>query len=390
MSLQKILVINTKYRIFGGEDANIVDELKFLKNHYEIDYLEYDNSKRVTISDFIGLITLSNPSSVSKLKNKIKTFNPDIVYVHNTWFKASLGIFKILKKENVKTIHKIHNYRFDCSRFIFSRNHLKGNKQCPACGINKDNLGIYNRYYPESLFKSLYLNYYSKKYFQIIKNNPIDILVLSNFQKKYIQKLGIKSEKIFIYPNPIQLSHKNFSNYNPKSKIVTFAGRLVETKGIEELLKIWTETETKNLTLEIIGAVESVGNKFKKYASKNIKFLGQLENDEVKRKIQLSRAVISATKLFEGQPRVLLEASSYSVPSIYPNFGGMSDFYPKDYSLSFNQYDYEDLKSKIMLLHDSNFLKVHSQEIRNHLIDNFSEEMLIKKFESILGCKEDE
>ena len=35
------------------------------------------------------------------LKVKLKTFKPDIVYIHNTWFKANLGIFDILKKEKV-------------------------------------------------------------------------------------------------------------------------------------------------------------------------------------------------------------------------------------------------------------------------------------------------
>ena len=53
MSHQKILVVNTKYRVFGGEDANIVDELNFLKKYFEVDYLEYKNSDKITFSDLI-------------------------------------------------------------------------------------------------------------------------------------------------------------------------------------------------------------------------------------------------------------------------------------------------------------------------------------------------
>ena len=129
MSLQRILVVNTKYRVFGGEDANIVDELRFLKNYFEVDYLEYNNADKIRLSDLIGFFTLSNPISNSRLLTKIKIFKPDIVYIHNTWFKAGLGIFKICKKRNIKIIHKIHNYRFDCSRFFLSRNHLKHHQQ---------------------------------------------------------------------------------------------------------------------------------------------------------------------------------------------------------------------------------------------------------------------
>ena len=125
MSHQKILVVNTKYRVFGGEDANIVDELNFLKKYFEVDYLEYKNSDKITFFDLIGFVTLSNIISNRKLKSKINSFNPDIVYIHNTWFKAGLGIYKLLRNKNIRTIQKIHNYRFDCSRFFLSKKSFK-------------------------------------------------------------------------------------------------------------------------------------------------------------------------------------------------------------------------------------------------------------------------
>ena len=390
MSLQKILVINTKYRVFGGEDANIVDELNFLKKNFEVEYLEYKNSDKITISDLIGFLTLSNVISNLKLRSKINSFNPDIVYVHNTWFKAGLGVYKLLRKKNIKTIQKIHNYRFECSRFFLSKNHIRNQIQCPACGLKKDNLGIFNRYFPESFLKSVFVIFYSKKYFKILKNYPLKIIVLSNFQKNYIENLGINNNKISISPNPIDISFKEISNYDPESKSVVFAGRLVETKGVEEILKIWERIDSKDLILEIIGSSDEKNNLSEKYSSKKIKFIGELSNQEVKRRIKTSRAVITATKLFEGQPRVLLEASSYGVPSIYPNFGGMSDFFPTDYKLSFRQFNYEDLEKKIMMLHDSKLLSDVSKEIENFLITNLSNEILNTKFKNIFNIKENE
>ena len=384
MSHQKILVVNTKYRVFGGEDANIVDELQFLKKYFIVDYLEYKNSDKITFSDIIGFLTLSNPTSNRKLKSKINSFNPDIVYVHNSWFKAGLGIYRLLKKENIKTIQKIHNYRFDCSRFLLSKNHLSYQTQCPACGIKKDNLGIYNKYFSESVLKSLFVNFYSKKYFKILKSFPLKIIVLSNFQKNYLENLGIKNTKISTLPNPIDIVPEHTSNYNSESTTVIFAGRLVETKGVEEILKIWNKIDTKNLTLEIVGPSSGKNNLLDKYGSKKINFTGELNNNEVKRKIKTSRAVITATKLLEGQPRVLLEASSYGVPSIYPNFGGMNEFFPKDYKLSFDQFNYDDLEKKILMLHDSKLLSDESKEITKHLTSNYTEEILYRRFENIL------
>ena len=390
MSLQKILVVNTKYRIFGGEDANIVDELNFLKKYFEVDYLEYKNSDKINFSDLIGFVTLTNLTANRKLKSKINSFNPDVVYVHNTWFKAGLGIYKLLKQKNIRTIQKIHNYRFECSRFLFSKNHIRNQIQCPACGVKKEDLGIFNRYFPESFLKSIFVIFYSKKNFKILKNYPLKILVLSKFQKNYIENLGIKNTNISISPNPIDISLEEISNYDSESKTVTFAGRLVETKGVEEILKIWERIDTKDLILEIIGSSDEKNYLSKKYSSKKIKFTGELNNNEVKRKIKTSRAVITATKLFEGQPRVLLEASSYGVPSIYPNFGGMNEFFPMNYRLSFKQFNYEDLEQKILMLHDSKLLSDESKEIKKHLITNYSDEILHTKFENIINIEENE
>ena len=110
---QKILIINTKYRVFGGEDSNITDEINLLKKHFDVRYLEFDNLQPVNFFDFLSFFLNSNRLSNKKLKRLIHEFKPDLAYVHNTWFKANLGIFKILKKEKIKVLHKIHNYRFD-------------------------------------------------------------------------------------------------------------------------------------------------------------------------------------------------------------------------------------------------------------------------------------
>ena len=38
--MKKVLVINTKYKKYGGEDSNFVDEIKFLDKYYSVDYLK--------------------------------------------------------------------------------------------------------------------------------------------------------------------------------------------------------------------------------------------------------------------------------------------------------------------------------------------------------------
>ena len=95
----KILIIHNKYKIFGGEDSNIIDEIELLSRENDLEYLEFDNNQRLNLYDLLCFVTSKNYMANKLVKEKIKEFNPDVVYVHNTWFKAGLGLFKNYRRK---------------------------------------------------------------------------------------------------------------------------------------------------------------------------------------------------------------------------------------------------------------------------------------------------
>ena len=94
---KKILIIHNKYKQPGGEDVAVLNELSELNKIYKVEYLEFKNEYANIFSLVGSLFTGVNFKSNNRLKKKIHSFNPDIAYVHNSWFSASTGIFKILK-----------------------------------------------------------------------------------------------------------------------------------------------------------------------------------------------------------------------------------------------------------------------------------------------------
>ena len=86
--------------------------------------------------------------------------------------------------------------------------------------------------------------------------------------------------------------------------------------------------------------------------------------------------------MFEGQPRLLTEASTLSVPSIYPSYGGMDEYFPKDYQYSYTQFNEEELINKIKLLDDSELLKKESKRISGHI--NFLLDQKYMSFKKLL------
>jgi len=353
--LKKILLINTEYKEYGGEDANIKDELNLLSKYFSVEFINYSN-KSNNLSSILGFISSNNHSSNKILYRKISSFKPDVLYVHNTWFKANLGVFKISKELNLPIIVKIHNYRFDCGRFFLKKNHLRGELFCNKCSMRKSDSLFLNKYYKESFIKSLLLTMYSKRYFNIIKNNDIQIACLNNFQKNYLIRLGIDKSKLNILHNPMPINVTE-NTFDFDSSYALYAGRIDSSKGVDLLINAWLNSKMKDIRLKIIGEGDLLKFLVNKHRNEKIEFLGNISNIEAIKEIKNSRAVLTATKMYEGQPRLLAEASSMGIPSIFPNFGGMAEYFPSNYLLSFEQYNYKDLIEKINLLQDKKLLE---------------------------------
>ncbi len=375
--MKKILVIHNKYQQLGGEDIAVENEIQFLKKYYEVTVLYFDNEITTYFKQILYFILNKNISSAKILRTTIEEFNPDLVYVHNTWFKASVSIFTTLKKSKIPTLVKLHNFRYDCTRSIFKSRHLNNTNQCLACGLENKEKGFINLYFEESILKSILVFIYGRKYFKILRNNKeIKIAVLTEFHKSYLIKLGFSDDRIFVYPNYIE--GENTQTNLKKKKQIVYAGRISKEKGVEELITAFLKTSLNDYELILIGLGPHKKLLEEQYQYQNIKFLGQLPNIKVKNILQESTAVVTATKLYEGQPTLLCEASLSKVPSIFPDTGGVKEFFPKNIQYIFEQFNYQDLVSKLESL--SNLNQVEKEGKKNY--DYLKAKISISKIKS--------
>tara|TARA_B100000965_G_scaffold406747_1_gene447887 strand:+ start:5010 stop:6158 length:1149 start_codon:yes stop_codon:yes gene_type:complete len=379
--VKKILVVHNNYRDLGGEDIAVKNEINFLKKYYEVETLFFSNKTSDIVNNIGSLVLRNNIKSNNKFKHVVKNFKPDVIYIHNTWFQASLGIFDIASELDIKTIVKLHNFRYFCTRHYMASKHLNKNKICKACGIQESSIGKFNKYYSDSVLKSLSVINYGKKYFKILENFNLDILVLTDFHKSFLINLGLNEEKIKTYPNylDIDLENKNIL----ESDYIVYAGRVSEEKGVKELVKAFLEADVKNLKLKVVGKGPNLDVLKSKYRYKRIEFTGERSNKEVLDLISKSRAVVTATKLYEGQPTLLCEASALGVPSIFPDTGGIKEFFPNEYRLAFKQFDYEELKNKLKLLNNTKEVELIGAENKRFINNYLNENRLNKIFMSI-------
>ena len=381
--MQKLLIIHTKYRDRGGEDVAVENGVELLKKHFNVKTIYFSNEIENYFIQVIAFILNRNIKSDRKIINEIDSFDPDYIYIHNTWFKGSLGIFKIVNRYKIKTILKIHNFRYDCTKSFFSRNHFLNDKICKACGLNSESVGIFNKYFNFSFLRSLLVNHYGKKYFKILKDTDMKLLVLTDFHKKYLIDLNIPFEKIEIFSNYLPI--KDLKTNNTNDKFIVYAGRISEEKGVEELINSFLKANLQNIKLKLIGSGPILNYLEEKYDDPRIIYIGEVDNREALKHIAESTAVVTATKLYEGQPTLLCEASSMGVPSIFPKSGGIEEFFPKNYELSFDQFNYHSLEKKLKLILNQELMIKTGEENKEYISKYLSEDALISKFQRILN-----
>ena len=224
-------------------------------------------------------------------------------------------------------------------------------------------VGIFNKYFKTSILKSIFVIRYGVSYFKLLKNENVKLLVLTNFHKEFLLNLGFSEKNIIVLRN--SLSQQLPEIVKNKKEMITYAGRVSNEKGVEEIINSFLKSDLDNFTLNIIGDGPSKKFLQKKYNYKNIQFFGELPNIETLEIINNSLAVITGTKLFEGQPTLLTEASFLKVVSIFPKLGGIGEFFPKNYDLAFENNNEADLINKINKLKD--YKSINSIKNENYL-----------------------
>ena len=213
-----------------------------------------------------------------------------------------------------------------------------------------------------------------------IKDESINLAVLTEFHKQFLTDNYSRKKNVFIIPNYISSNHSTVN----EEDYFTYAGRLSIEKGVYSLIDSYLSSDLRNKVLKIIGDGPELKNLKEKYKINNIQFLGQLSNKETVDLISKSKAVLSATKLYEGQPTLLCEASLNGKASLFPDSGGINEFLPSDYEFIFEQFNYEDLKNKLNLLNNDNLRKTNALKAHKFIKLKLEKDNILNQFNQII------
>jgi glycosyltransferase involved in cell wall biosynthesis len=318
----KILQCHNFYQHPGGEDQVFQDEARLLRSHGHevVQFTRHNDIVDRMASWQLALATVWNRKTSAELRQTIRRERPSIVHFTNTFPLISPAAYYAAKKEGVKVVQSLHNYRLVCPNALFLRN----GTACEAC------LGKFVPW--RSVLHACYRN--DRRASAVIAGmlsfhraigtwtRAVDLfLALTEFGRRKFIEGGLPADKIVVKPNFVPLDPgpaKGSGGY------AVFVGRLSAEKGIETLLGAWT-SGPMDVPLIIIGD-GPLADRVRHAASVNprIQWLGQQPSERVIEIIGDAGMLVLPSITYEGFPKTIVEAFSRGTPVVGSDFGAMA------------------------------------------------------------------
>ncbi len=373
MNLLLTFTLNTSLEDWdkiGILDREILIYKRFSRLGINISFLTYGNNSDLNYSNIIKGI------DIIPVKEKLNLYR--LVFFKILLFPLfNYSLFK--RKDIIKTNQMGGSWITWLLKILFRK------KLIIRCGYElfKNELYQYRKIKKKGLnFRLIFL--FFREY---ISYRIADCIMITNkFDKNFIiEHFKINSKKIYILPNFIDISLFRPIPTKRKEKIILFIGRLKEEKNLANLIESFKYLE--NYSLDIIGEGSqkpSLKVLIEKLALQSrIRFLGSFPNSEIP-KILNQYHLFILPSLWEGNPKVLLEAMSCGIACIGSKTPGIQEIITHKKNGYLCNFDSKSIAESIKRVYeDIELRKTFGKNAREYVINNNSLEKIVEREISI-------
>lgn len=385
----RVLIVHNEYQYAGGEDVVVQQDAKMLEKHgHQVFFYRRNNDELKHYTKLQKLLlpikTCFSVKSYSEIRSLIQKEQIDVVHVHNTLPLISYSCYYAAKKEQVKLVQTIHNFRLVCPNALFYREHHIC-EECLSKGLLQGvKYGCYRNSKTQTLVVVMAL-----KLHRILKtfDLPNAYIALTQFNKEKLTTL-INPDKIHIKSNYLNftLPEQSVQQEDIYSYYV-YAARLERVKGIFVLLEAFRNLPEQKLFILGTGPdEEEVKTYIVKHQMTNVFYKGFTPHEEVISYMSKAKAVIYPSLWYEGFPMTVVESLACGTPVIASDTPNMAEKIQAHYNgYTFNTGDAEKLCQVVSWIE-----KIDVQmymELRKNAKDtyenNFTEQIVYQKLMNI-------
>lgn len=257
---------------------------------------------------------LWSKSSADRLRECVRSFEPDVVHLHNYAHQLSPAVISALHRQNVPSVYTAHDYKLVCPSYTAVRNEI----DCFSCAKHITFRPIRDKCLHDDLAWSAVALAEAMEV-RALTLIPKTIIAPSRFMKDALENSWLAGRaKISLLRNPVEETESAWFG----GKYLLYVGRLSWEKGIMQLCRA-----AKSMQIPVVLAGEGpMRAEVKKYFTEDeVRLVGHVNVSELVSLRERCRAQIVPSTWPENAPLAALEAAAQRVPLILANRGGLPE-----------------------------------------------------------------
>ena len=347
----RVLVSHNVYQLPGGEDTVMQSEVELLRRHgHQIEvFLRHNDALEKASAARAAVQSMWSIPVAREFETQLRTFEPDVVHVHNTFPIMSPAIYWVADRLRIPVVQTLHNFRLLCPQAMF----LRDGKVCEDCLGQVPWRGAMRGCYRDSKLQSTVLAAMITFHRAIgtWSSKITRYIALNEFCRQKFIAGGLPAEKISVKPNFVDFDAPTETNRHG----FLFVGRLTEEKGASVLASATKLLPSKSIEVRVAG----VGPDAKKLLGiAALTPLGTLNLEQIHQEMLHATALILPSICNESFPRTLVEAYGSGLPVIASRIGALAELVTEGITgLLFDPGNAQELADKM------EWARLHPQEM---------------------------
>jgi len=345
----RVVVAHNYYQIPGGEDETLRRERELLRSegHYVKEFIR--RNSEITRTDILAKVSLAartvwGGDSRKAMRAFLQEEKPDLVHFHNTFPLMSPSVYYACRDAGIPVVQTLHNARLFCPGGSLERNH----RICEDCKGKKFAWpGVLHGCYRQSRIETGVVAAMLAVHWQLKTwEKMISVYIVSTpfYRRKFIEA-GFPEEKLLLKPHFVEDPGVTHCDRG----YALFVGRLSTEKGVETLLRAWSDLSHVPLKIRGEGPLMPEATEAARKSGGAIEIAPRLDRKGLNDLMSGARFLIWPSQgYYETFGYVAVEAFSCGVPVIASRVG-VAEEIVQDHrtGLHFTSGDSNDLAAKV-------------------------------------------
>lgn len=315
----RVLIAHAFYRIPGGEDRYVQQQVELLGGHHDVELFSVRNDD------------LSGPGAAARhmlapgrtradLERIVESFRPDVIHVHNVYPALGAAPYQVSTARGIPLVMTVHNHRLRCPNgYRFTEGQI-----CDRCIGGNTIHSVIHECFPTRKQAAVYASaLWADRFVRHIDRSVSLFIAPSDYMADQLRGWGYADERIAVI--------RNFTDARPAAQRTAgdhgvYAGRLSSEKGLDVLIRALKIADDPPFEMLGDGPLRaSLEELATELGLTNLRFRGHVDRAELDDVLGSARYFVMPSLWHENAPLAVLEAMSAGVPVIVTRRGGLTE-----------------------------------------------------------------